>query len=80
MSDLTEFDLYWRGDVINIKEICSMDANEKFDGRDRDDKRDRKDRDKFDTGPAKGESKGAIVGYVVAGIVLLSLIGSWLFF
>jgi hypothetical protein len=57
-----------------------MDANEKFDGRDRDDKRDRKDRDNFKSGPVKGESKWAIVGYVVAGIVLVGLIGSWLFF
>jgi hypothetical protein len=69
----TEFDVFWRGDVINIKEICSM-SNEK---RDKDRGRDR-DEDNFKSGPAKGESKWAIVGYVAAGIVLVGLIGTWL--
>lgn len=73
MSDLTEFDVFWRGDVINIKEVCSMSAHEKGRRKDGDD-------ETFKSGPVKGESKWAIVGYVAAGIVLLSLIGSWLFF
>jgi hypothetical protein len=76
VSDLTEFDVFWRGDVINIKEICSM-SNEKRDREAKDRGRDR-DEDNFKSGPAKGESKWAIVGYVAAGIVLVGLIGTWL--
>ena len=76
MSDLTEFDVFWRGDTINIKEICSM-SNEKREPRER---RNDKDGDTVKSGPAKGENKWALVGYGVAGIVLVALVGSWLFF
>jgi hypothetical protein len=32
----------------------------------------------FKSGPLKGENKWTIVGYAVAGIILIGLIGTWI--
>lgn len=56
-----------------------MDANEKFDGREKRERRKDKDDGTFESGPAKGRPIWQTVGIAFAVIAVAGLIGTYLF-
>jgi hypothetical protein len=79
VSDQTEFDVFWRGDTINLKEICSMSNERREHGPGKERGKDKDDDGTFKSGPAKGRPIWQTVGIAFAVIAVAGLIGTYLF-